>query len=151
MTATEAALAELVSDVLQQPRDPMSMPQTSCSWALDSIAALSVVQAARARGIALRARLILECANVRELAAAIDSEAADITPVRRRPCRRHRPDPAAAQRPLALRIRRAAPTRSNRSHPVARRRQARAPKRTALAGVIDGHDVLHSRLDQAPP
>ena len=45
---------------------------------LDSIMALSVVQAARARGIALRARLVLECTNIRELAAAIDSEAADI-------------------------------------------------------------------------
>lgn len=36
--------------------------------------ALSVVQAARARGMALRARLILDCTNIRELAEAIDSE-----------------------------------------------------------------------------
>ena len=46
---------------------------------LDSIVALSVVQAARRRGIALRARLMLECGTIRELAAAIDAEAAVAT------------------------------------------------------------------------
>ena len=47
---------------------------------MDSIVALSVVQSARRRGIALRARLVLECGSVRELAAAIDAEAADLAP-----------------------------------------------------------------------
>ena len=42
---------------------------------LDSIVALSVVQAARRRGIELRARLMLDCGTVRELAAAVDSGA----------------------------------------------------------------------------
>ncbi len=69
-TATEAALAELVSEALQQPLVDVTadFPQLG----LDSITALSVVQAARARGIALRARLIMECTTIRELADAID-------------------------------------------------------------------------------
>ena len=72
-TPTEAALAELLSELLYQPR--IDVAADFLQLGLDSIMALSVVQAARARGIALRARLILECVNVRELAEAIDSEA----------------------------------------------------------------------------
>src|SRR6202021_2718916 len=71
-TPPEAALAELLSELLHQPR--IDVAADFLQLGLDSIVALSVVQAARARGIALRARLILECASVRELAEAIDSE-----------------------------------------------------------------------------
>jgi len=146
MTATEAALAELVSDVLQQP--PIDVTADFLQLGLDSIAALSVVQAARARGIALRARLILECTNVRELAAAIDSEAAHIT--------RSAEDLADGIGPIPLlpngrwlyeygEPRRLAQTEAIRLPATVRREHLNA----ALAGIIDGHDVLHSRLDRA--
>ena len=98
-TATESALAEVLTQTLGLSR--VDVTADFLQLGLDSIAALSVVQAARARGIPLRARLILECGNVRELAAAIDVEAAGQTWT---PRTRHA-DSAAAQRPLALRTR----------------------------------------------
>ncbi|RDZ64790.1 hypothetical protein C3R26_21080, partial [Mycobacterium tuberculosis] len=42
----------------------------------DSLVALSVVPAARRRGLALRARLLVACAPLRALAAALASAAA---------------------------------------------------------------------------
>ena len=85
-TATESALIELLADILQVARiDPNA---DFLELGLDSIVALSVVQSARRRGIPLRARLVLECGSVRELAAAIDAEAAD-------PGRRTTPKPRA--------------------------------------------------------
>jgi mycobactin peptide synthetase MbtF len=74
-TATEIALAQLVSEVLRQPR--VDVAADFIELGLDSIAALSVVQAARSRGIPLRARLILECSSIRELADAIDMGVAE--------------------------------------------------------------------------
>ena len=94
---------------------------------LDSIVALSVVQAAPARGIALRARLMVECDNIRELAAAIDSDAAAAAP----DGTTARADPVAAQRPLALRVRRTAAAGADRSHPAAQHHQPRAAGRRA--------------------
>jgi mycobactin peptide synthetase MbtF len=70
-TATELALAQLVSEVLRQPQ--VDVAADFIELGLDSIAALSVVQAARNRGIPLRARLILECSSIRELADAVDT------------------------------------------------------------------------------
>lgn len=70
-TATESALAELLCEVLESAQ--VDVTADFLDMGLDSIAALSLVQAARRRGIEMRARLMLECANIRELAAAIDS------------------------------------------------------------------------------
>ena len=70
-TGTESALAELIAELLGQPR--VDVTADFLALGLDSIMALSVVQAARARGIALRARLVLDCTSIRELAEAIDA------------------------------------------------------------------------------
>jgi mycobactin peptide synthetase MbtF len=69
-TATESALAGVLTEILGLPR--VDVTADFVQLGLDSITALSVVQAARMRGMALRARLILECGNIRELAEAID-------------------------------------------------------------------------------
>ena len=141
-TVTEVALAEVISDVLQQRL--LDVTADFLQLGLDSIAALSVVQAARARGIALRARLILECTNIRELAAAIDSEAADIAR-----------DVQEAAGPIPLlpnarwlyefgEPRRLAQTEAIRLPETVSREHLHA----ALAGIVDGHEVLHSRLDR---
>src|ERR1700753_2501457 len=75
MTATESTLIEVLTDILHLARvDPNA---DFLELGLDSIAALSVVQSARRRGVALRARLVLECGSVRELAGSIDAEAAE--------------------------------------------------------------------------
>jgi mycobactin peptide synthetase MbtF len=70
-TETESALAELLCEVLESSQ--VDVTTDFLEMGLDSIAALSLVQAARRRGLELRARLMLECSNIRELAAAIDS------------------------------------------------------------------------------
>lgn len=70
-TPTESALTELLCEVLES--EQVDVTTEFLDMGLDSIAALSLVQAARTRGIALRARLMLECTTIRELAAAIDS------------------------------------------------------------------------------
>jgi mycobactin peptide synthetase MbtF len=145
-TATESALAEMISVVLGIPGVVRAdVTADFLRLGLDSIMALSVVQAARARGIALRARLVLECTNIRELAAAIDSEAADIAR-----------DVEDSSGPIPLlpngrwlyeygEPRRLAQTEAIRLPDIVSREHLHA----ALAGIVDGHEVLHTRLDRA--
>jgi mycobactin peptide synthetase MbtF len=143
VTATEAVLAEIVSDVLQQPG--VDITADFLQLGLDSIVALSVVHAARARGIALRARLILQHTSIRELAAAIDFETPDITadaddgsgPIPLLPNGRWLYDygePRRLAQTEAIRL----PETVTRGH-----------LRAALADVVDGHEVLRTRLDRA--
>ncbi|OBI80287.1 non-ribosomal peptide synthetase [Mycobacterium sp. E740] len=73
-TGTEAALAAVLSELLDTTE--IDVTADFLALGLDSIVAMSVVQAARRRGVPLRARLMLECATLRELAAAVDSESA---------------------------------------------------------------------------
>jgi mycobactin peptide synthetase MbtF len=74
-TATELAVAELFAEVLGAA-DPSGLDVTAdfLDLGLDSIVALSVVQAARRRGMALRARMMLDCKSIRELADELDAE-----------------------------------------------------------------------------
>ncbi|OKH81380.1 peptide synthetase [Mycobacterium sp. ST-F2] len=74
-TATEQEVAQLFADVLEVA-DPSGLDVTAdfLDLGLDSIVALSVVQAARRRGLALRARMMLDCSSIRELADELDAE-----------------------------------------------------------------------------
>lgn len=70
-TETEKLLAQVLFELLDQPvRD---VDADVLELGLDSISALSVVQAVRRRGAPLRARMINEYVTIRELAAAIDA------------------------------------------------------------------------------
>ncbi|MDM4142365.1 amino acid adenylation domain-containing protein [Mycobacterium sp. FLAC0960] len=142
-TPTESALGELLAELLGQPR--IDVTADFLQLGLDSITALSVVQAARARGIALRARLILECGNVRELAEAIDSETTSAA---------RQADTGTGPMPLLPNgrwlyehgdPRRLAQTEAIRLPETLRREQLDA----ALAGIIEGHEVLRTRLDRS--
>jgi mycobactin peptide synthetase MbtF len=142
-TVTESALAELLAELLGQPA--IDVTADFLQLGLDSILALSVVQAARARGIALRARLILECTNVRELAEAIDSETT---------AEAQRVDTATGPMPLLPNgrwlyefgdPRRLAQTEAIRLPEALRREQLDA----ALAGIIEGHEVLRTRVNRS--
>ncbi len=74
-TATERAVAQLFADVLEVPESSaLDVTADFLDLGLDSIVALSVVQAARRRGLALRARMMLDCASIRELADELDAE-----------------------------------------------------------------------------
>ncbi|GLE51220.1 amino acid adenylation domain-containing protein [Mycobacterium montefiorense] len=142
-TPTEVALAEVLSELLRLPC--VDVAADFLQLGLDSIMALSVVQAARARGLALRARLILECANVRELAEAIDSETATATT-----------DVEDGAEPMPVLpngrwlyeygvARRLAQTEAIRLPDDITREQLDA----ALASIVAGHEVLRARLDRA--
>ncbi|MCA2242335.1 amino acid adenylation domain-containing protein [Mycobacterium sp. WUMAC-067] len=142
-TATESALAELLAELLGHPR--VDVTADFLQLGLDSIMALSVVQAARARGIALRARLVLDCTNVRELADAVDSETAATA---------QRVDETTGPMPLLPNgrwlyehgdPRRLAQTEAIRLPETLRREQLDA----ALASIVNGHEVLRTRVDRS--
>jgi mycobactin peptide synthetase MbtF len=145
-TATESALTELLTDILQVTRiDPNA---DFLELGLDSIVALSVVQSARRRGIALRARLVLECGSVRELAAAIDTEAAEAADLT--------PDVETESGPIPLLANAHWLYEFGEPRRLAQAEAIRLPVgvtgeqlRTALATVVNGHEVLRSRLDRA--
>lgn len=142
-TATEAALAELLAELLGQPR--IDVTADFLQLGLDSIMALSVVQAARAHGIALRARLVLDCTNIRELAEAIDAESTAAA---------QRVDDGTGPMPLLPNgrwlyehgdPRRLAQTEAIRLPETVRREQLD----TALASLVEGHEVLRTRVDRS--
>ena len=70
-TETEKLLTQVLLELLGQPVDDVDADLLQLG--LDSISALSVVQAVRQRGVPLRARMIAGCASLRELAAAVDA------------------------------------------------------------------------------
>ncbi|MFV8050848.1 amino acid adenylation domain-containing protein [Mycobacterium sp. 48b] len=150
-TDTERVLAEVLAEVLgTSGSSGVDVTADFLDLGLDSIVALSVVQAVRRRGVALRARLMLECATVRELAAAIDSDAVAV----------ERSEGAAdeetASGPIPLLPngrwlyqhgdpRRLAQTEVFRLPTGVTRPQLDV----LLRNVIDGHEVLRTRLDRA--
>jgi mycobactin peptide synthetase MbtF len=140
-TPTEAALADLMAEILQT--DCVDVTAELLRQGLDSIVALSVVQAARQRDIALRARLMLECGTIRELAAAIDDDSASVAPV----------DDGGGPITLLSNARwlyeygfprRLAQTEAIRLPDGITRDQLE----TMLQTVVDGHPVLRTRLDR---
>ncbi|MEM6107193.1 amino acid adenylation domain-containing protein [Mycobacterium sp. 050272] len=142
-TPTETALAEVLSELLHLPRVDVAVDFLQLG--LDSIMALSVVQAARARGLALRARLILDCVNIRELAEAIDSESASAA---------SNIEESAGPIPVLPngrwlyeygQPRRLAQTEAVRLPADVRPEHLDA----ALASIVAGHEVLRTRLDRA--
>jgi mycobactin peptide synthetase MbtF len=142
-TPTESAFAELLAEMLKIPH--VDVNADLLELGLDSIAALSVVQAARRRGIGLRARLVLECGNIRELAAAVDFEAAGFTP-----------DVKAESGPIPLLANAHWLYEHGEPRRLAQAEAIRLPEgataehlRTALAAIVDGHQVLRTRLDRA--
>jgi mycobactin peptide synthetase MbtF len=143
-TPTEAALAEVFTEVLGTA--DVDVTAGFLQMGLDSIVALSVVQAARRRGIALRARSMVECENIRDLAAAIDSDAGRRTSLN---------GAAGAGEPIPLLAgahwlyeygepRRLAQTEVIRLPDTITREGLDA----LLRAVIDGHEVLRCRLDR---
>ncbi|MCV7314897.1 amino acid adenylation domain-containing protein [Mycolicibacillus parakoreensis] len=140
---TEAALCELAAEVLDRRHvDPTA---DFIELGLDSIAALTLVRAARRRGVALRARLILESASLRDLAAAIDADAPGMDPVA------EDPDAPIPLLPNAHWLyqhgepRRLAQTEAIRLPEGLSADQLGA----ALDAVVAAHPVLRSRLDRA--
>lgn len=147
-TPREAELAGVLAEVLELP-DGVRPDVTAdfLELGLDSIVALSVVQVARRRGIALRARLMRDCLTIRELASALDSEAeAAVAAVGAAG--------NAAPIPVLPNVhwlyefgdpRRLAQTEAIRLPAGSTGDRLRA----MLAAVVEGHPILRSRLDRA--
>ncbi len=141
-TDTEKVLAEVLADMLDTGH--VDVTAEFLELGLDSIVALSVVQAVRRRGIAMRARLMLDCATVRELAAAIDNDDVRVGdgddesgPIPLLPNGRwlyQYGDPRRLAQTEAFRL----PAGTTRDH-----------LETVLRTVVDGHEVLRTRLDHA--
>ncbi len=140
-TPTETALAGAFTDVLGTA--DVDVTTGFLHLGLDSIVALSVVQAARRRGIALRARLMVECETIRELAAAIDSDATQHASA------------SADREPIPVlpnvhwlyeygEPRRLAQTEVIRLPNTINREGLEA----LLGAVVDGHEILRCRLDR---
>ncbi|NIH97162.1 mycobactin peptide synthetase MbtF [Mycolicibacterium fluoranthenivorans] len=140
-TATETALAGVFRELLDI--EHVDVTADFLDLGLDSIVALSAVQAVRRHGIPLRARLMLECASIRELAAALDedthAEAVDREDTGPIPLL-----PAGHWLLAHGDSRRLAQTEAIRLP----RGVTRAQLETLLRTVIDGHDALRSRLDR---
>ena len=141
-TETEAVIAEVLAEVLDAK--DVDVTADFLDLGLDSIVALSVVQAVRRRGLSLRARLMLDCASVRELAAAIDADA----DVAERDAEDDRaPIPLLPNAHWLFQYgdpRRLAQTEAIRLPEGITRIGLEA----MLRNVIDGHAVLRSRLDR---
>lgn len=140
-TETEIVIAEVLAELLDTRI--VDVNADFLDLGLDSIVALSVVQAVRRRGITLRARLMLECATVRELATAIDTDVAaepidvdDAGPIPLLP---------AGHWLLAHGdARRLAQTEAIRMPADVTRERLEM----LLGTVIDGHEALRCRLDR---
>lgn len=141
-TPTEVELAGVLAEVLGV--EEVDVTADFLELGLDSIVALSVVQTARRRGVVMRAKLMLDCTTVRELAAAIDD--AGTAP----------PSTEEGSGPIALLPnahwlyefgdpRRLASTEALRLPPGITGPQIRA----LLQSVVDAHPVLRTRLDRA--
>ncbi|WP_018599298.1 non-ribosomal peptide synthetase [Mycobacterium sp. 155] len=139
-TDTEKVLAEVLAGILDTGH--IDVTADFLELGLDSIVALSVVQAVRRRGIAMRARLMLDCSTVRDLASAIDDDEVrvddvdeDSSPIPLLPNGRwlyQHGDPRRLAQTEAFRL----PQGTTRSH-----------LDTLLRTVIEGHEVLRTRLD----
>lgn len=144
-TATETVLAEVLGDLLDVER--VDVTADFLDLGLDSIVALSVVQAVRRRGISVRARLMLECASIRELAEALDADAAEAAEAHADP-EDTGPIPLLPAGHWLLAhgdSRRLAQTEAIRLPPGVTRDRLD----TVLRAVLDGHEALRSRLDPA--
>lgn len=144
-TPTETALAEAFADVLGADTGDVDITAGFLQLGLDSIVALSVVQAARRRGIALRARLMVECETIRELAAAVDSAAAQ--PLTTGDAETGEPIPVLPN--VHWLYEHGDPRRLAQTEvitlPEAITRQGLD---ALLSAVVDGHEVLRCRLDR---
>jgi mycobactin peptide synthetase MbtF len=143
-TDTEAVIAEALAEVLDiGDATRVDVTADFLDFGLDSIVALSVVQAVRRRGVTLRARLMLDCTTVRELGAAIDSDVDA-----------HAADDTDDVRPIPLLPSGHWLFQHGDPRRLAQTEALRLPDgitgeqiETMLRNVIDGHEVLRSRLD----
>lgn len=154
-TDTERVLVELLAEVFAGPDGAPAVgaaPGVETDLrelGLDSIVALSLVRAARRRGLPLRPRTILSANTIRDVAAALDREAAEAAAERR-------DGSPTADGPIPLLpagrwlYQYGNPRRLGQVEAI-RLPEGTEPERlrAALAAIVAAHPVLHARLDPA--
>ncbi|WP_046318271.1 non-ribosomal peptide synthetase [Mycobacterium sp. UM_Kg1] len=147
-TDTERVLAEVLAEVFGSAGDAAGVEADLRELGLDSIVALSLVRAARRRGLPLRPRTVLSCHTIRDLAAAVDSEVAEAQAAA------DQPGGIAEDAPIPLLpagrwlYQYGSPRRLGQVEAV-RLPEGTEPERlrAALAAIIAAHPVLHARLE----
>ncbi|MEO8816312.1 MAG: amino acid adenylation domain-containing protein, partial [Mycobacterium sp.] len=149
-TETERTLAAALAEVFDGATPGMETDLRDIG--LDSIVALSVVQAVRRRGLALRPRTILSCNTIRELAAAWDAEVAEAEADQAT----DPAGPAVDAGPIPLLGAGHWLYQYGRPRRLGQVEAVRLPDgidahrlRAALGAVVAAHPVLHARLDAA--
>ncbi len=141
-TPTEIALGHAITQLLGVPS--VDVDADLLELGLDSIAALSLVQIARRDGLALRARLVLECATLRELAAAVDSDTAEDLAAGPEP-----QGPIPALPAVHWLYEHGDPRRLSQVEAIRLPADATAERlRALLDGIAAGHEIFRSRLDR---
>lgn len=142
-TATEIALGEAVRELLGLAA--VDIDADLLELGLDSIAALSLVQLARSSGLSLRARLVLECGTLRELAAAVDRDTAEELAAGPEP-----QGPIPALPAVHWLYEHGDPRRLSQVEAIRLPADATAERlRLLLDGIAAGHEMFRSRLDRS--
>ncbi|MCV7175120.1 amino acid adenylation domain-containing protein [Mycolicibacterium sphagni] len=140
-TPTEVALGQAVSELLDIA--DVDIDADLLELGLDSIVALSLVQAVRRSGMTLRARLVLECGTLRELAAAMDSDIAEHIAAGPEP-----QGPIPALPAVHWLYEHGDPRRLAQVEAIQLPPDATAERlRVLLDGIAAGHEMFRSRLD----
>ncbi|MCX2932578.1 amino acid adenylation domain-containing protein [Mycobacterium sp. CVI_P3] len=143
VTATEVALGQAVGELLGIAE--VDVDADLLELGLDSIVALSLVQAARRSGLPLRARLVLECGTLRELAAAVDRDSAGELAAVPEP-----QGPIPALPAVHWLYEHGDPRRLAQIEAITLPADATAERlRRLLDGIAAGHEMFRSRLDLA--
>lgn len=153
-TDTERALVEILAEVFDGVAGVTPGVETDLrDVGLDSIVALSMVRAARRRGLPMRPRTALTCTTIRDLAAALDTEAAEAAEAAEAD---QAVESSATDGPIPLLpagrwlYEYGSPRRLGQVEAV-RLPAGTDPQRlrSALAAIVAAHPVLHTRLDPA--
>jgi len=153
-TDTERVLVELLAEVFAGPEGAEGIApgvETDLrELGLDSIVALSMVRAARRRGLPLRPRTILSCNTIRDVAASLDREVAEADEAAKRD------GSQAADGPIPLLpagrwlYRYGSPRRLGQVEAIRLPDETEPEQlRAALAAIVAAHPLLHARLDRA--
>lgn len=156
-TDTERVLVQLLAEVFAGPEGTAAATGVAPGvetdlreLGLDSIVALSMVRAARRRGLPLRPRTILSCNTIRDVAAALDREVAEAGEAVQRDGSQSADGPIPLLPAGRWLYQYGSPRRLGQVEAIRLPDGTEGEQlRAALAGIVAAHPLLHARLDPA--